>query len=46
MLLSGLLTLLVLWKGGKWREESEAHETEHEKWLESRSSTANCASEL
>lgn len=26
MLLSQLLILLVMWKGGKWREESEKRE--------------------
>ncbi|KAF8802129.1 MFS general substrate transporter [Phlegmacium glaucopus] len=39
MLMSGLLTLLVWWKGGRWREEAEAREAEHEKRLELRSST-------
>ena len=29
MLLSGLLTTLVWWKGGQWREIAEAREAEY-----------------
>jgi hypothetical protein len=30
ILVSGLLTVLVWWKGGQWREESEAREAKQE----------------
>ena len=29
VLLSGLFTIFVWWKGGQWREEAEAREAEH-----------------
>ena len=29
MLLSGLFTMYVWWKGGQWREAAEAREAEH-----------------
>lgn len=29
MLLSGLFTMYVWWKGGQWRETAEAREAEH-----------------
>ena len=31
MLLSGSLTMFVLWKGVQWREAAEAREAEHVK---------------